>query len=202
MASISSPYGFEPINDQTGIDRTLRIPNGIQSGLASNIFKYQPVTLNPVTGTIIPITNPGGVPQQVFGIFMGCEFSPIGGRPEEYTLWPSGSTPDPVFNFFVYVWPAYMPGTRFRVQADGSVPQALLGSQFNITNAGNGNTTTGLSACTVGAAGVAAGSQGQFALVEFFDTTGIYGTIGDAYTDLIVTSTYPQVGFGSQKSIG
>lgn len=202
MALTSTPYGFQPISEQNGINQPMRIPNGITSGLASNIFKYQPVTLNPVTGTIIPVTNPGGIPQQIFGVFMGAEFAPLGGRPEEYDLWPSGTVIDPTVNFFVYIWPAWIPGTRWRVQADGSVPQTLLGSQFNVTNVAAGNTTTGLSQCTVGAAGVASGSQGQFALVEFFDTTGIYGTIGDAFTDLIVTSTYPQVGFGSQKSIG
>jgi hypothetical protein len=47
---------------------------------------------------------------------------------------------------------------------------------------------------------VVAGSQAQLALVEF--ATDITSTIGDAYTDLICTVAYPQVGFRGQNSIG
>ena len=181
MSSISSPYGFEPISDQSGVaPRRVRIPNGIASGYASNIFKWQPVTLNPATGQLMPVT---ANTQKIFGIFEGAEYTPLGGRPAESPFWPGGTVVDPTYDFFVYIWPCWIPGYRFRVQADGPVGQTLLGNQFNITNFGAGNTTTGLSAATVGAAGVAVGLQGQFALTEFFDITGIYGTIGDAYTD-------------------
>ena len=36
-----------------------------------------------------------------------------------------------------------------------------IGQQFNFTNLANGSTVVGLSQCTVGAAGVPAGSQGD-----------------------------------------
>ena len=49
-------------------------------------------------------------------------------------------------------------------------------------------------------AGVAAGAQGQFALMEFEGAAS--ETIGDAFTDLICTCAFPQVGLGSQTSIG
>lgn len=200
MSAIAQPYGFQPISGQSGTPRTQRIPNGIASGLAQNIFKYQPVTISPVTGTIIPVTNPGGIPQRIFGIMMGVEYTPLGGRPAESPFWPSGTVIDPNLDFFVYIAPAWLPDTRFRVQADGAVAQALLASQFNGTNVAAGSTSTGLGTATVGAAGVAAGGQGQWALVEF--DTAIGDLIGDAFTDLIVTTCFPQVGFGSQPSIG
>lgn len=200
MATISAPYGAQPTSDSVGTIRPMRIPNGITSGLASNIFKYQPVKMDPVTGTITPCTNTGGVPDPIWGIFAGVEFTPLGGRPAESPFWPSGTVIDPTNNFFVYVWPAWIPSMRVLIQADGSVAQTALGQSFNFSNLSSGNTTTGLSACTAAYAGVAAGSQGQLTLVEF--GVGINDAIGDAYTNLICEIAYPQIGPAAQVSIG
>jgi hypothetical protein len=203
MASVSSPYGIKPISDQSGLLRPVRIPLGIASGLASNILKYQPVKIVVATGTITPITA-GTDP--IFGVFAGVEFTPLGGRPTESPFWPSGTAYDTTLDMFAYIWPAWIPGIRWQVQADGSVAQALLGSQFNVTNFAAGNAFTGLSAATVGAAGVVAASQGQFALTEFATDIAVGGfgssVPGDAFTDLIVTIARPQVGLGIQTSIG
>lgn len=192
MAATSSPYGVDVISDHTGTPRTLRIPNGIATGLASNIFKGQPVMLVAASGTITPIVNGGGTPDAIFGIFDGVEYTPIGGRPTVSPFWPSGVQYNTANDMFVYVWPAWLPGLRLRVQADGAVAQTLLGSSFNITNMAAGSTSTGLSACTVGAAGVALGTQGQLTLIEF--DTQVNDAVGDAFTDLICTIAYPQIG--------
>lgn len=200
MASTSTPYGLVPIADQSGpAPRNVRIPLGVASGYATNIFKGTPVTLNTATGTIQAVTATN---QQIFGVFSGIEYTPTGGRPVVSPFWPSGTVYDTGYDMFVYIWPAWIPSLRFQIQANGSVAQALLGSQFNLANFTAGNTQTGLSAATVAAAGVGVGVQGQLALTEFADTTGIYGTIGDAFTDLIVTIAYPQVGSAFQTSIG
>lgn len=197
MSAIAAAYGFQPVASQVGVPRPLRIPAGIASGLAANIFKYQPVKMVAASGTITPVTGTG---DKIFGIFSGVEYTPLGGRPVVSPFWPTGTTVDPNFDFFAYVWPAWMPDTRFRVQADGAVAQALLGAEFNVSNFAAGNTATGLSAATVAAAGVNVGVQGQFALIEF--DTGVNDIIGDAFTDLIVTIALPQIGFAGQTSIG
>jgi hypothetical protein len=197
MASTSSPYGAQIVSDMTGTPRTERIPSGIANQLASNIFKFQPVKMVPASGTITPIT---ATTDKIWGFFAGVEYTPLGGRPVVSTFWPSGTNVDPTYDFLVYVWPAWLPGLRIRVQADGSVAQALLGSGFSFTNIANGSTSTGLSACTVGAAGIASGTQAQLFLQEF--DTGVGDAIGDAYTDLICGVANPQVGFGPQTSIG
>ncbi len=215
MSANSAPYGLIPISDQSGPAlRPVRLPynpgvgGGILSGLAQNIFKHQAVTINPANGTIIPVTNPGGVPQKIFGVMAGVEFTPLGGRPAVLPYWPSGTVYDPNRDMFVYIWPGWISSLRFQVQADGSVAQALFGAQFNITNAANGITAgqVGLSQASVGAAGVAAGAQGQLALTEFSTDIAVAGggssIPGDAFTDLIVTIALPQVGLGSQPSIG
>lgn len=201
MASTSSPYGFQPISHQTGTPRTTRMPAGIASGLASNIFKFQPIKL--VAGLIQPITATGDA---FFGVFAGVEFTPSGGRPLESPFWPSGSTYQtsggvPLYDMWVYFWPAWDPNLRFQVQADGSVAQALMGGQFNVSNFGAGSTITGLSAATVAAAGVGTGVQGQVFLEEFFPGVNDPAYGGDAFTDLIVGVSRNAVGGAPQVSL-
>lgn len=203
MASTSSPYGVQVISSQDGFaPRPARIPFGIASGYASNIFKGQLVKMIAATGTIQACTNPGGTPDALYAVFDGVDYTPLGARPAISPFWPGGTTYDSTQDMLVYIYPLWLPGTRLKVQADGSVAQALLGSSFNMTpaNMGNGSTQVGLSLCTAAAAGVPAGSQGQLTLTEF--ATDVGSTIGDAFTDLICTVAYPQIGFRGNTSIG
>lgn len=197
MASTSSPYGAQPISDLTGTPRTLRIPFGIASGLASNIFKFQPVYMAVATGTLTPIT---ATTDKLYGFFAGVEYTPTGGRPAVSPFWASGTTYDTTLDMFAYIWPAWLPGLRIQVQADGAVLQTAMPASFNFSNFSAGSTATGLSACTVSATEVSAASQGQLVLTEF--ATGVNSAVGDAYTDLICQVTYPQVVFTGATSVG
>lgn len=208
MSAVQAPYGFQPISSQSGFIRPLRMPLGIANTLSSNIFKWQPVKL--ASGVITPVT---ATTDQIFGIFAGCEYTPVGGRPAVSPLWPASTTYDTGYDMFAYVWPAWLPDLRLLVQADGSVSQASFGGQFNILagsgtdGIASGNTTTGLSLAGVNHTVVAGSSQGQFALVEFAplvnDPASAPGASGgDAFTDLIVTIAYPQIVGGFQTSIG
>lgn len=208
MAQTSSPYGFQPISSQSGIVRPLRMPNGsIANGFASSMFKFQPVKL--VAGLLQPLT---AVTDPIFGIFAGIEYTPLGGRPAVSPFWPAGTAYDNTgtYDFNVYLWPAWLPDLRLAVQANGSVNQVAMGGQFAVSTAtiGAGSTSTGLSAASVNATVVPAGTQGQFALVEFApfvsDPASAPGTTagGDPFTDLIVSIAYPQTVSGFQTSIG
>jgi len=196
MSATSSPYGFQPISSQSGIIRPLRIPFGVASGYGTSLYKYQPVQLNASTGLLqaLPAGN-----SPIFGIFAGMEYTPLGGRPAESPFWPSGTVYDPSYDTFAYVWPAWMPDTRFKAQSIGSVPQNSLGAQFNVANGTAGSNYSGISSSGVSLA-LTSGVQGQFSLIEF--ATDITSSIGDAYTDLILTITNPQVGLGIQTGIG
>lgn len=194
MATIAAPYGVQPISHTSGTPREQRMANGIASGTSGNIFKFQPITL--VAGLIVPVTL---TTQKIFGIFMGVEFTPSGGRPAVSPYWPSGQTYTTTDWMNVYYVPAWDPNLRFQVQADGSVAQASMGAQFNIASVA-GNTTTGLSAASVSATPVSTSSQGQFFLHEFFPGVNDPVNGGDAFTDLIVGIAYPQES-GFQTSI-
>lgn len=201
MASAASPYGFVPISHMSGTPRTLRMPNGIASGLGSNIFKYQPVKL--VSGVIQPITASSDV---LFGVFAGVEYTPTNQRPVESNFWPSGSTYQTgtggaaLFDMFVYVWPAWDTSLRFQAQADGSVAQSLMGSEFNTSAPTAGSTTTGLSAASIAAAGVGTSTQGQWTFIEY--ATGVNdGYPNDSFADMIVMPARFQIGQGVIVSI-
>jgi len=193
MATTAAPYGFIPISHTSGTPRTVRMSGGIASGQSGNIFKYQPVTL--VAGYISPVT---AITDQIFGIFAGVSYTPTGGQPTDSPYWPSTQTYLSNNDMFVYFWPAWDASLRLKVQADGSVAQALMGSQFNVASV-TGSTTSGLSAASVLSGGVTTTYQGQFFLSEFFE--GPTSAAGDTYTDLIVGVAYPQVGPAAQKSI-
>ena len=135
MSLISSPYGFIPSSSLSGEARPQRIPLGITNSLVTNIFKYQPVKMNPSTGTLLPVVSAA---DKIFGFFGGVEYTPLGGRPAVSPFWAGGTTYDPNFDMLVYYWPGWLDDVRVRVQADGPVPQTSLGGQFNITNATTG----------------------------------------------------------------
>src|SRR5689334_734463 len=127
MASTATPYGFQPVSHQSGTPRTVRMPAGIASAYNTNIFKFQPITLS--GGSIQAIA---GATDKIFGVFAGVEFTPTGGRPIESPFWPAGSTyqtsgGQPLYDMWVYFWPAWDASLRFQVQADGAVAQALMG---------------------------------------------------------------------------
>lgn len=196
MALVNAPYGFQPINSLSGTPRAIRMPFGIASGQAGNIFKYSPITIE---GGVIVLADATTDP--IWGIFAGVEFCPVGGRPTESPFWPDGQTYDSTFNMFVYFWAARDPTLRLLVQADGSVAQALMGAEFNIANPTAGSTATGLAASGLLHAGAGSGQQGQFFLEEF--GVGVNDQLGggDAYTTMIVGVARAQVGGAPQVSI-
>jgi len=198
MSATAAPYGLQPISDFSGTVRPLVLKNGIASGLAANIFKYQAVKLDTVNGTITPVT---ATTDKIYGVFMGVEYTPTGQRPVVADFWPSGSTyVAGLDKMEACICPAWVDNMRFRIQADGTVAQAAYGDQFNLSNFAAGSTVTGLSAMTAAAAAVGVGVQGQLQLIEFGE--GINELVGDAFTDLIVAISYPQAVSGFQTSPG
>ena len=68
----------------------------------------------------------------------------------------------------------------YEMQAAGSLTQAAIGEQYDITNATAGSTTTGLSQCTLGTSAAGAGNVKQMRVVNLAPYPG--NAWGDAYT--------------------
>lgn len=170
MSGTSAPFGFRPAYSPVGFDRAKKY--AIAAGYGTQINKNQPVILN-TNGTI----TVGAAAADLLGIFAGCEYIDATGKPNVSPYWPAaqtvlaGTTPT--------AWVYDDPGNVYEVQADGSVAQAGVGDQADVSNVG-AVSANGLSQCTLSAALAGVGVQGQFRIVGFGQQ--VDNLPGDAFT--------------------
>lgn len=169
MSATSAPFGFRPTYQPTGLDRAKKY--AIAAAYGTQISKGMPVILN-TNGTVVA----GTAAADILGIFAGCEYVDATGKPQVSNFWPAaqtvlaGTTP--------VAWVYDDPSNVYAVQADGSVAQAAIGDQADVTNvASNAN---GMSTCTLNSTLVGAGVQGQFRIVGF--GSQLDNAPGDAFT--------------------
>lgn len=183
MATTAAPYGLRPINliggqQFAGSTRQIKIA----SGYAANIFFGDVVAIG-TDGTIVKVTNVGTnadpFPAGTVGVFLGCAYtSPSLGYFLNSQYWPTGTVAS---DAMAYVCDD--PDTLFQIQADASVTQTMLGSNFGV-NQTAGSTTTGDSKISLDVATRATTNTIALRLVDFVN--GPFSTVGDAYTDCIV----------------
>lgn len=183
MSAVQAAFGLRPIYHPTGLDRGREFQSGIPSGFTSNIFKYQPVSIN-TSGQVVPITTNG---VDFIGVFSGLEYVDATGKPVYSPNWiantsmQAGSVPR------VYVWTDAL--IVYEIQADGSVAQSgAQGNQFNF-NATDiatppGSTVTGLSSMRISATGVGNGVQGMLRCLDI--SRYVDNAWADAFTILTV----------------
>lgn len=191
MSATLAPFGLRPVFHPTGLERAQCLQNGIVSGYSANIFKGQPVAYNnaannaggATNGTIVAAqtTTGSSTSQQyaVSGSFQGVEFTDTTGRRRVSNYWPAGTTVQAgsVTNAYFY----NDLNIVYEIQADGSMAQTSIGTEYWFTNITAGSTTTGLSAATLGAS--TAVTNGQQAAMRVVDLgQGVDNAWGDAYT--------------------
>ena len=172
MSATSAPFGMRPAFHPSGLDRARAYADGIVSGYGSDILKGQPVKL--VTAGVI---QPAASGDAFLGAFDGVEWTDTTGRRRISNYWPA-STAYQAGSCIAYVWDD--PLVVYEMQADGSLTQAAIGDQYNITNATAGSNVTGLSQCTLGTTGAGAGFNKQMRVVNLAPYPG--NAWGDAYT--------------------
>lgn len=171
MSATSAPFGFRPSYNPIGLERAKLYT--IASAYGTAIYKGMPVILN-TNGTIVA----GTAAADLLGVFAGVEFIDGNGKPTYSNHWPaaqavlSGTTPK--------AWVYDDPNEVYEVQADGSIAQAAIGDQADVTNVGTGSAATGLSTATLSSTLAGAGVQAQFRIVGFAQY--LDNTPGDAFT--------------------
>lgn len=197
MSSTSTPFGLRPAFHPSGLDRAQALANGIVSGYASAILKGQPVqygtTANSGTiGTILPATTSGAIA----GAFAGVEWTDTTGRRRVSNFWPAGTA------YLTGSCVAYFYNDNnivYEIQADGPMAQTTIGNEFPFSNITAGSTVTGLSQCTLSAAGaVGSGVQGQLRVVDL--SQNVDNAWGDAFTVVRVVVSQSQF-FGAFTAI-
>ena len=173
MSATSAPFGLRPAFHPTGLDRAQALANVIESGYAANILKGQAVKLTAAAGYIV-VASAG---DPLFGVFDGVEWTDTTGRRRVSNYWPTG-TAYQSGSLIAYVWTD--PQVVYEIQAAGSIAQTAIGAEFDITNATDGSTTTGLSQCTMGTSAASANSSKALRVIDLAPYPG--NAWGDAFT--------------------
>jgi hypothetical protein len=182
MSATSAPFGFRPSFHNSGQMRPKAYT--IASTYAANIFQGDPVKLTD-NGVIQLGTSDGTRDGTVdgialLGIFAGCQYIDVTGRPVVSPFWPSGVTATDIV-----AWVYDDPETLFDVQYDnpsaGTTVQTAVGEECDWTVASpGGSTQTGLSNTKLT---VIQATSGQFQI------TGFAYNVTDALTDAYVVAT-------------
>ena len=168
MSATSAPFGFRPAYQPTGLDRAKKYT--IASAYGTAIYKGMPVILN-TNGTIVA----GTAAADLLGIFAGVEYTDAQGKPNYSNFWPAAQV-----GTNIVAWVYDDPSNVYEVQADGSIAQAGVGDQADVSNVGTGSSTTGLSTATLSSTLAGAGVQAQFRIVGFGQQ--LDNAPGDAFT--------------------
>lgn len=167
MSSTNAPFGLRPAFHPSGLDRAQALANGIQAvstsgnvsaGYATTILKGQPVKMD--TGGYIVVAAAGDA---FLGAFAGVEWTDSTGRRRVSNFWPANES------FQVGSVVAYFysdPNIVYEIQTDGTLTQAALGAEADLSNTTNGSTTTGLSQATLSISVVASPNTAQMRIVD------------------------------------
>jgi hypothetical protein len=182
MSSTSAPFGFRPSFHNSGQMRPKAYV--IASTYAATIFSGDPVKLTD-NGVVQLGTSDGTRSGTVdgialLGIFAGCQYLDVSGKPTISPFWPGGTT-----GTEIVAWVYDDPETLFDVQytnpSAGTTVQTAVGEECDWTVASpGGSTQTGLSNCQLTAIQATSGQ---------FQITGFAYNINDSLTDAYVTAT-------------
>lgn len=180
MASTNAGFGLRPKYDEQGYVRPRVYVNGIQSGYASGLLKYQPITMS--GGFIIQ----AALASDWLGVFAGWEGIDTTQRHIISDQWLANqtySTGNPAdYPMRAYVWDD--PYMIYSIGANGSIPATSPGVQADFVNIASGNTTVGMSQAQLNSTLKTTGQQGQMRIIELSPgpLTGDSNTWGDAFT--------------------
>lgn len=176
MSATSTPYGLQPVNFPQGRVPLEAIPNGISSGYATAIGLYTPVTMQS-TGVLAAATTA----QDIYGVFMGCEFYTAGTSLENKKInWAASAT------YVAGTMMAYVitdPYIRYKIQSSGSIAQTAIGDEADFVNPGTVS-TLGFSQAQINSTLAGVGVQGQLRILG--KDLNPNNDWGDAYTDVVV----------------
>jgi len=190
MSATSAPFGLRPAFHPSGLDRAQALAGGIVSGYASDILKGQPVKYD-TNGTIVPASGS----EAFVGAFAGVEWTDTTGRRRVSNYWPA-NTAYQTGSCVAYFYND--PNIVYEIQADGSLTQASIGDEANITNATAGSNTTGLSQATLSSSLAGANGVAAMRIVDIAPYPD--NNWGDAY--VIVRATVAQFQFGQVRVSG
>jgi hypothetical protein len=190
MSATSAPFGLRPAFHPSGLDRAQALAGGIVSAYASDILKGQPVKYD-TGGTIVP----AAATEAFVGAFAGVEWTDTTGRRRVSNYWPA-NTAYQTGSCVAYFYND--PNIVYEIQADGTLAQASVGDEADLSNTTAGSNVTGLSQCTLSTTLAGANGLKQMRIVDLAPYPD--NAWGDTY--VIVRATIAQFQFGQVRVSG
>lgn len=158
----------------------------IASGNATKMYFGDPVILDPTTGKIAQLA---ATTTQLAGVFVGCEYTPVGGLgiPQWSPYWPGAASADAIG----YVIDA--PNAMFLAAAlSTAIVTANIGENITV-DIGTGSTVGGgFSGTTLDQAGLTTATTAPFKIIK------LYNGIGNG-SDPLTPYNWVIVGFNNQQ---
>jgi hypothetical protein len=158
MSATSAPFGLRPAFHPSGLDRAVALADGIASAYNTDVLKGQPVRLN-TSGNII-VAGAGDAFQ---GAFAGVEWTDTTGRRRVSNYWPA-NTAYQTGSCVTYYYSD--PNIVYEIQAAGTLSQASIGEEFDLSNTTAGSNVTGLSQATLSITPAGAGNNAQMRVIN------------------------------------
>ena len=181
MATSATPSGAEPVDTLsasgsfTGKVRHIKIA----SGYSTDIFYGDFVKLVS-SGTVERAAVTTSVVAGTVGIFVGCNYTdPTTQQPTYNQYYPASTAASDIVAYVVDD-----PDLLFQMQADEAIAQTGLGNNVSAVNTA-GSTSIGRSRNALDGGSIATTNTLPLRVVDFVD--GPSSTVGDAFTDCIVT---------------
>ena len=181
MATTATPMGAEPTDTLsasgsfTGKVRHIKIA----SAYGTAIFYGDFVKLV-AAGTVEKAAVTTAVAAGTVGIFVGCTYTdPNSSQMTFNQQWPASTTASDAYAYVVDD-----PKLLFRMQADEAIAQTGLGNNVSAVSTA-GSTSIGRSKNALDGGSIATTNSLPLRIVDFVD--GPTSTVGDTYTDCIVT---------------
>ena len=181
MATSATPSGAQPVDTLsasgsfTGKVRHIKIA----SGYSTDIFYGDFVKLDS-SGTVERAAMTTSVVAGTVGIFVGCNYTdPTTKQPTYNQYYPASTAASDIVAYVVDD-----PDLLFQMQADEAIAQTGLGNNVSAVNTA-GSTSIGRSRNALDGGSIATTNTLPLRVVDFVD--GPSSTVGDAFTDCIVT---------------
>ena len=181
MATTATPMGAEPVNtlsasgSYTGKVRHIKIASAYDTAIFYGDF-VKVVS----SGTIEKAAVTTSVPAGIIGIFVGCSYT----DPNSNQLTFNQQFPADTAASDIMAYVVDDPKLVFQMQGDEAIAQTGLGNNVSAVSTA-GSTSIGRSKNALDGSSVATTNSLPLRIVDFVD--GPTSTVGDTYTDCIVT---------------
>lgn len=147
MANIDAAFGLRPYRmlgsgANTNGDSVYKIQTAATAGSANAIYQGSPI-IPLANGMIDRVGNANGGTVPLLGVFLGCNYVDLTGKPRWSPYWPG--TASVKANTEATAFVVSNPDAVFLINCDAAAADALVHANANFGTAQSGSTVTGLS---------------------------------------------------------